>query len=178
MRYRNLSTSCEPMHQREAPALRATGAFFIRSGKPYSLSSSTGTAPTSRPSSSTTATLRSASVGASRAISRAMVCALEMASSSSQQSRPAGSTSLWPFFTSKKYRDIFRTAFCSLLRARPRLFVAAQGWDRAGHATPRLLVQSPKLRSSNSSDAPGIGQQRERDGMQSQRPQMHSAGGN
>src|SRR5450631_1176288 len=77
--------------------------------------------------------------GASRAISRAMVCALEMASSSSLQSRPAESTSLWPFFTSKKYRDIFRTAFCLVLRARPQLFVAAQGWDRAGHATRRSL---------------------------------------
>jgi hypothetical protein len=68
-----------------------------------------------------------------------MVCALEMASSSSLQSRPAESTSLWPFFTSKKYRDIFRTAFCLVLRARPQLFVAAQGWDRAGHATRRSL---------------------------------------
>jgi hypothetical protein len=127
------SSSLNALHTptRKAPALRATGAFFMRSGKLYFLSSSTGTVPTSRPSSSTTATFRSASVDASRAISRAMVCALEMASSSSLQSRPAGSISLWPFFTSKKYRD----AFCLLLRARPQLFVAAQGWDRAGHAT-------------------------------------------
>jgi len=40
------------------------------------------------------------------------------------------------------------------------------------------VAQSPKLRSSNSSDAPGTGQQRERDGMRFNDRKVHSAGGN
>jgi hypothetical protein len=43
-----------------------------------------------------------------------------------------------------------------------------------------VVAQSPKLRSSNSSDARGIGQQRERDGMRCDLNdrKAHSAGGN
>jgi hypothetical protein len=54
---------------------------------------------------------------------------------------------------------------------------AAQGWDRAGHATREVVVaQSPKLRSSNSSEAPGSNGNGM--GCDLNDRKVHSAGGN
>jgi hypothetical protein len=191
MRYRSLSTSCEPsrtafprwrkqrssslnaLHTptRKAPALRATGAFFMRSGKLYFLSSSTGTVPTSRPSSSTTAP----------SVPRRLV--LHARSAVQWFAR-------WkspPRHHCNRDREIDKPVAILYVEKIPRhiqdrLLFIAKGAAPAlccgagvGPRRPRnpgvVVAQPPKLRSSNSSDAPGIGQQRERDGMRSQRPQ-------
>src|SRR5450631_4608001 len=116
------------IHQRERLLLRATGAFFMRSGKLYFLSSSTGTVPTSRPPSSTTATFRSAPVGASRdqpcdglrvGNGLLVITAIET----------GGIDKPVAVLHVEKIPRHIQDRLLLLLRARPQLFVAAEGWE-------------------------------------------------
>src|SRR5450631_4304476 len=157
--------------QRERLLLRATWAFFMRSGKLYFLSSSTGTVPTSRPPSSTTATFRSAPVGASRdqpcdglrvGHGLLVITAIETGGID----KPVA-----VLHVEKIPRHIPDRLLFSAEGAAPALCCGAGVGPRRPRDPEVVVAQSPKLRSSNSSDAPGIGQRRERDGMRSQRPQ-------
>jgi Phage integrase, N-terminal SAM-like domain len=106
------------------------------------------------------------------AISRAMVCALEMASSSFTAIETGGiDKPVAVLHIEKIPRHIQDRLLFITKGAAPALCCGAGVGPRRPRNPEVVMAQSPKLRSSNSSDAPGIGQQRERDGMRSQRPQ-------